>query len=146
VIAPDSRGSVRLASADPEDAALIDPGFLREERDSGRMVTALELVRAAGAGAEFAGLREAEVWPGPDVRTGAELRAFARRAVGSYYHPAGTCRLGTGPDTVTDLELRVHGVDGLRIADASVLPVIPNAPLHATVLAVAERAAALILG
>src|SRR5690242_20676019 len=75
-----------------------------------------------------------------------ELRGFARRAVGSYYHPAGTCRMGTGPDAVVDPQLRVHGVAGLRVADASVMPTIPNAPLNATVLAIAERAAALIAG
>jgi choline dehydrogenase len=80
----------------------------------------------------------------PDIRTSAGLRRYIRRAVGSYYHPAGTCRLGTGPGTAVDLELRVHGVDGLRVADASVLPLIPNAPLNATVLAVAEYAAHLI--
>ena len=89
-----------------------------------------------------------EAWPGPGVRDSGGLRDWIRRTVGSYYHPAGTCRIGPGPDdgAVVDPELRVHGIAGLRVADASVMPVIPNAPLHATVLAIAERAADLITG
>jgi len=146
VVAPDSRGQVRLASTDPQAAPLIDPGFLREQRDLDRLAEGVALVRRAGAGPEFARVREAEVWPGPDVHAGAGLRAFIRRAVGSYYHPAGTCRTGTGAGAVVDPELRVHGVAGLRVADASVMPTIPNAHPHATVLAIAERAAELIRG
>jgi choline dehydrogenase len=147
-VAPDSRGSVRLASADPAAAPLIDPGFLRDPGDMGRLVTGLEWLRAAAAGPEFAGVQQGEVWPGPGVpeRDRAALRDYIRRGLSSYWHPAGTCRMGAGsdPDAVVDPDLRVRGVDGLRIADASVFPVIPNCPLNATVLAVAERAAELI--
>jgi len=146
VVAPDSRGSVRLASADPRAAPLIDPGFLREGRDTDRLEAGLGLIRQVAAGRPLAGLWEAEAWPGPDVRTSADLRAYIRRTVSSYYHPAGTCRLGTGPGAVVDPQLRVHGVTGLRVADASVMPVIANAHLNATVLAIAERAAVLIGG
>ena len=74
----------------------------------------------------------------------AGVRGYMRRRVGSYYHPAGSCRMGPDPGAVVDAQLRVHGVAGLRVADASVLPAIPNAPLNATVLAIAERAADLI--
>ena len=82
------------------------------------------------------------------ITTSAGLRAWIRGAVGSYWHPAGTCRMGpdTDPDAVVDPQLRVRGITGLRVADASVMPVIPNAPLHATVLAIAEKAASLITG
>ena len=74
------------------------------------------------------------------------MRDWIRGTVGSYYHPAGTCRIGADadPGAVVDPELRVRGITGLRIADASVIPVIPNAPLNATVLAIAEKAADLI--
>jgi choline dehydrogenase len=138
VIAPQSRGSLRLASADPRQPPLIDPGFLREPADAARLVSGLEMIRQAAAAPV---LREAEqVWPGP----GEGLRQYVRGTVSSYYHPAGTCRMGTDEDAVTDPELRVRGVDGLRVADASVLPVIPNAHPNATVLALAERAADLI--
>jgi choline dehydrogenase-like flavoprotein len=144
VVAPDSRGSVRLASADPLAAPLIDPGFLREPRDIDRLAEGLARVREAAASAAFSGLDAREVWPGADVRTSAGLRSYIRRTVGSYYHPAGTCRMGSGADAVVDSQLRVRGVAGLRVADASVIPVLPNAHPHATVLAIAERAAELI--
>jgi choline dehydrogenase len=72
------------------------------------------------------------------------VRDYIRRTVDSYYHPVGTCRMGSGDDAVVDPELRVRGVTGLRVADASIMPLIPNAHPHATVLAIAERAAALI--
>jgi choline dehydrogenase-like flavoprotein len=144
VVAPDSRGSVRLASANPQTAPLIDPDFLREPWDTDRLVEGLGIVRQAAHSAALAGLRANEVWPGPDVRSPAALRAYIRRTVGSYYHAAGTCRIGTG--AVVDTQLRVHSVAGLRVADASVMPVIPNAHPNATVLAIAERAAELISG
>jgi choline dehydrogenase len=149
VVAPDSRGSVRLASADPQAAPLIDPGFLRDGRDVDRLEEGLRLIRQAAAGTAFSGLRKAEVHPGAQVRTSAGLRGYIRRTVGSYYHPAGTCRMGTGAGAVVDPQLRVAGVTGvtgLRVADASVLPAIPNAHPNATVLAIAERAADLISG
>ena len=148
VTAPDSRGSVRLASASPAAPPLIDPGFLREPGDLDRLAAGLAVIRSAAAGSAFTRLGVTEAWPGPGVRDGDSLRDWIRRTVGSYYHPAGTCRIGLSPDdgAVTDPELRVHGVSGLRVADASVMPVIVNAPLHATVLAVAERAADLISG
>ncbi len=146
-VAPDSRGSVRLASADPLDAPLIDPGLLREPGDLDRLQTGLAMIRHAAAGAAFTRLGVAEALPGPRVR-GGELRAWIRHTVSSYYHPAGTCRIGPGTDqgAVVDPELRVHGITGLRVADASVIPLIPNAHPNATVLAIAERAAGLIAG
>ena len=147
VLDPESRGSVRLASASPLDAPLVNPGFLREPRDAARLLAGLSMIREAAAGDAFARLGPAEVHPGPEV-CGGELPAWIRRTVGSYYHPAGTCRIGTDPDhgDVVDWRLRVYGIAGLRVADASVFPLIPNAPLHATVLAAAERAADLITG
>ena len=144
VVAPDSRGTVRLASPDPQAPPLIDPGFLREGRDLDRLEAGLVMIRQAAAGAAFSRAGNAEVWPGADVRDGAGLREFIRHAVGSYYHPAGTCRMGSDAGAVVDMELRVHGVTGLRIADASVMPVITNAHPNATVLAIGERAADLV--
>jgi choline dehydrogenase len=108
------------------------------------MEAAVTIARDAAASAAFTHLRQAEVWPGPGVRTRADLRAWIGRSLDSYYHPAGTCRIGTDPAAVVDPQLRVRGIAGLRVADASVMPVIPNAPPNATVLAIAERAAALI--
>jgi len=146
-VAPGSRGSVRLASADPRDAPLIDPGFLTEPGDLDRLEAGLGMIRHATAGTAFTRLGVTEALPGPGTRADG-LRAWIRRTVGSYYHPAGTCQIGPRPDdgAVTDPDLRVHGIDGLRIADASVMPLIPNAHPNATVLAIAERAADLITG
>ncbi len=143
---PDSRGSVKLASKDPHEAPLIDPGFLRDGRDLDRLEAGLLMIRQATASAAFSGAHTAEVWPGADVGTGAGLRHFIRRTIDSYHHPVGTCRMGPDAGAVVDLELRVRGIAGLRVADASVMPTIPNAPLAATVLAIAERAADLIGG
>ena len=146
VVAPDSRGSVRLASADPQASPLIDPAFLTDGRDLVRMEESLRIVREVASGSAFAELREREVWPGPEATSSADLRAFIKRAVISYWHPAGSCAMGSDPASVVDTELRVRGLAGLRVADASVLPTVPNGPPNATVLAVAERAAELIAG
>ena len=141
---PDSRGSVRLADAAPQTRPLIDPGLLADDRDLDRLAAGLRLIRQAAAQPGLAKLAQAEVWPGPDVRDRAGLRGYIRRGVGSYWHPAGTCRMGRDAATVVDPDLRVHGLTGLRVADASVMPTIPNAHPNATVLAIAERAADLI--
>jgi choline dehydrogenase len=144
VMTPDSRGTVRLASADPAAAPLVDPGFLTDHWDLERLAAGLAIARDAAAGPAFAALGITETAPGPGIRDPGDVRAWIRRAVGSYFHPAGTCRMGAGADAVTDPRLRVHGISGLRVADASVMPAIPNAPPHATVLAIAEKAADLI--
>ena len=143
-VAPDSRGTVTLASAAPDAAPVIDLGFLSDERDLDRLETGLRVIRTAAAGEALAALAAAEVHPGPAVADRDAIRDYIRATVGSYYHPAGTCRMGTGAGAVVDPQLRVRGVAGLRVADASVMPVIPNAHPNATVLAVAERAAELL--
>ena len=145
-MAPASRGSVTLASKDPQEAPLIDPGFLRDARDLDRLEAGLLMIRQATASAAFSGAHTTEVWPGADVGTSAGLRHYIRRTIDSYHHPVGTCRMGPDAGAVVDLELRVRGITGLRVADASVMPTIPNAHPAATVLAIAERAADLIGG
>ena len=148
VVAPDSRGTVRLASADPRAAPLIDPGFLREQTDLDRLEAGLGIIRTAAATAAFSRVHATGAHLGAGAATRAGVRDCIRGTVGSYYHPAGTCRMGPDTDAgaVVDLQLRVRGITGLRVADASVMPVIPNAHPNATVLAIAEKAAALISG
>ena len=148
VVGPASAGSVRVAFPDPQIAPVINPAFLRDGRDLDRLEAGLTLIREATASAAFSPASATEIGPGVGVRTRTGLRAWIRGTVGSYWHPAGTCRMGTDADAgaVVDTELRVRGITGLRVADASVIPVIPNAPLHATVLAIAEKAADLIGG
>ena len=143
---PHSRGSLRLASNDPTVAPLIDVNFLGDERDLAAMVTALRMAREVGEARALAEWRAEEVLPGARVQGDDELREYVRRVTGTYFHPVGTCRMGTDPLAVVDTELRVHGVDALRVVDASVMPEIVGANPHATVVAIAERGAALIAG
>lgn len=144
VLRPHSRGSVRLASAEPTAPPLIDPGFFTDERDIALMLRAARAAREVGAADALKPWRAAEVIPGPRVSSDDELVAYLRRAAGTYFHPVGTCRIGSGTDAVVDTELRVRGVEGLRVADAAVMPSPPAANPNATVLAIAEKAAALI--
>jgi pyridoxine 4-oxidase len=143
---PRSRGSVRLASADPSDPPLIDPGFLTEPADLDLMAQAVALARDIGAAPELADWRKREVFPGRGVRRRQGLRDFARRAANSFHHPIGTCPMGTDAAAVVDLALRVRGVEGLRVVDASVMPSLPQAMVNAATIAIAERASDLILG
>jgi len=143
---PRSRGSLRLASADPRDPPLIDPGFLTESADLDVLARAVALARDVGAAPELADWRKREVFPGPRVTDRRGLRAFAQRAANSFHHPVGTCRMGTDPAAVVDAALRVRGVEGLRVVDASVMPSLPQAMVNAATIAIAERASDLILG
>jgi choline dehydrogenase len=138
---PLSRGSVRLASADPMAPALIDPNYLSDPRDLDSLVAAVTLTREIGAASAFADWRAEEVYPGRSWRDVAARHEFVRRAARSFHHPVGTCRMGA----VVDTELRVHGVTGLRVIDASVLPGLPAAMINAAVTAVAERGSDLVL-
>jgi len=141
---PCSRGSVRLADADPASAPLIDPSYFGDDRDIDAMLTALRVARDLGSSPAFDEWRADEVLPGADVRDPAELRDYLRRDTDPYNHPVGTCRIGTDPAAVVDPQLRVRGVDRLRVADASVMPAIPGANTYAAVIAIAERASTLI--
>jgi choline dehydrogenase len=141
-LAPHSRGRVRLRAADPCVPPLIDPNLLGDDRDVAILDAGLRVAQRIGGAASFAGLRAAEVLPGPYP----DRSDYLRRSVSAALHAAGTCRLGSDPDSVVDLDLRVRWLNGLRVADASVLPTLPGADPNATVLAVAERAAALING
>ena len=138
---PQSRGRVRLASADPFAPALIDPNYLADPADLETLVDGVTLARDIGAGAAFADWRAREVYPGPAAAGRADLRAFVRRAANSFHHPTGTCAIGA----VVDITLRVNGVADLRVVDASVFPSIPQSMVNAATIAVAERASDLVL-
>ncbi|GAB2843560.1 FAD-dependent oxidoreductase [Actinoallomurus bryophytorum] len=146
LMTPASRGGLRLASADPAAAPLIDPAYLADERDLERLVTGLRLAREIGAAPALADWRDEEISPGPSLRSDDDLRDYVRRSVSTYFHLTGTCGMGTGEMAVVDPRLRVRGVEGLRVADASVMPAIVSANTNATVLAIAERAAAWLTG
>ncbi|MFE8953504.1 GMC family oxidoreductase [Streptomyces althioticus] len=143
---PHSRGTVRLASAEPGALPRVDPNYFGDDRDLATMVHGLRMAREVGRTPALAAWRGKEAQPTSQISSDDELRAYARRTVTSYMHPVGTCRLGDDAMAVVDGELRVHGIAGLRIADASVFPSIPSANTNATVCAVAERAADMIKG
>jgi choline dehydrogenase len=140
LISPKSRGHVRLRSADPADKPRILTNALAEPEDLAALVTGVELAREIAAAEPLASARGREIYPGVAARDDADVEAYVRRAVELLYHPSCTCRMG-GEDAVLDPELRVRGVEGLRVADASVFPVIPGGNTNAPTIMVAERAA-----
>ncbi|MCV7408275.1 GMC family oxidoreductase [Mycobacterium florentinum] len=146
IIRPRSRGTLRLASADPATAPHCDPNVLAEPYDLEALVDAVEICREIGASPAFRDWRPAEVAPGPAARTRDHLRAYVRRAVGTYHHQVGTCRMGVDDDAVVAPDLRVRGVDGLRVADASVMPTITAGNTNAPAIMIGEKASDLIVG
>ena len=142
---PESRGSIRIASADPRERPLIFPNYLDEEADRDVIVRALRIGRQIAAQEALRPYLEAEIAPGASIETDDELLDFARRHGRTLYHPVGTCAMGSGPLAGVDTRLRVHGIGGLRVADASVMPTLVSGNTNAPVIAIAERAADLIL-
>jgi choline dehydrogenase len=144
LMTPASRGTVRLRDPNIETPPLIDPNYLADERDIARLTIGLRHARQLGNRASLKRWHEREALPGPEVQDDAAIHDYIRRGMLSYFHHVGTCRMGSDPSAVVDPRLRVNGIDGLRVADASVIPSIPSANTNATVLAIAERAASLI--
>ncbi|MFC8709037.1 GMC family oxidoreductase [Streptomyces sp. NPDC057197] len=146
LVAPRSRGHLRLDVRDPAGAPLLDPGYLSDKRDLDALVTGLSLARDIGQADALEPWRDGEAAPGAAVADDATIGAFLQASLESYFHYVGTCRMGDDDTAVVDTDLRVRGISGLRVADASVIPAIPSANTNATVLAIAERAADLITG
>lgn len=143
---PRSRGRLWLASADPDVAPVIDPRYLSEQHDVDQLIAGIELVD------ELVGTGAFDAWGGRSCTTellqldrGA-LEGVVRDSVSSFFHLSGTCRMGSGPDAVVDPELRVLGLSGIRVADASVMPTIVSSNTNAAAVMIAERAADLVLG
>lgn len=145
---PRSRGTLRLASADPRAAPLIDPRLLAEAGDVEPLIRAIKIARRALAAPSFAKYRSVEVAPGPDVQSDAELEQFIRATGYTVHHPCSTCRMGAAddPEAVVDPDLKVRGIEGLRVADASVFPLLIGGNSNAAAVMVAERAADKLLG
>lgn len=141
---PMARGSVRLSGPDPAAPPLIDPNYLGTDSDVKRMLQGLAVAREIANTKAFDHWRSREVLPGPDVVTESGLRDYLARATGTYYHPVGTCAMGIGPEAVVGVDLRVHGLDGLRVADASVMPRIVATNTNATTMMIGEKAAELM--
>ncbi|WP_448609535.1 GMC family oxidoreductase [Geodermatophilus sp. URMC 60] len=141
-----SRGSVRLRSADPTWAPAIDAGYLTDERDLDALVCGVERAREIASSGPLAAVLAEEWSPGGTVHSQEGLRQSVRDTLESLYHPVSSCRMGTDDDAVVDPQLRVHGIDGLRVADASVMPTLVRGNTNAPTIMIAERAADLITG
>lgn len=146
LIYPKSRGEVRLGSADPLAPATMDPHYLEEDEDMRVLLDGIRLARKLGKSSALSPYLLAEVTPGEDVKSEAELRAAVRLYAKTIYHPVGTCKMGNGADAVVDAELRVHGIEGLRVADASIMPKIVGGNTNAPSIMIGEKAAELLKG
>jgi choline dehydrogenase len=144
VVRPNSRGTIRLAGPDPLAAPLVDPNYFGDRSDLTRLVQAFQLSRDLFATSAFKGLLSSELKPGPQVSSVEEITAFVRATADCYHHQSGSCRMGIDDLAVVDPRLRVRGVDGLRVVDASVMPAVPSGNCHTAIVAIAERAADLI--
>jgi len=145
-LCPKSRGWVRLASSDPLAAPLVDPQLLSHPDDVATMLRGLKIGREVSRASSFARYRAVEVQPGPEARDDAALIEYIRRAAVTVHHPCGSCRMGADDRAVVDEQLRVRGVEALRVADASVFPRVVGGNTNAAVVMVAEKAADMIRG
>ena len=143
---PDSRGAVRLRSADPADPPRIIGNFLSAPSDLPRLREGFRLAREVAAQAPLAPWRGVETSPGAAVNSDAEVDAWIRATAITAHHPCGTCAMGQGPDSVLDPQLRVRGLERLRVVDASAMPDLVSAHINACVLMMAEKAADMIRG
>ena len=148
LLQPRSRGRITLASADPAARPKLHANFLSdpEGEDLEALVRGVKIIRRIAAAPAMDGYRGEEVLPGPKVQTDDEIRRFARDTLGTTFHPAGSCRMGRDRMAVVDPELRVRGVEGLRVIDASIMPTVTSGNTNAPTMMIAEKGADMILG
>jgi choline dehydrogenase len=144
-LSPDGRGTVRLAGPDPLAAPAITFGFLGSDYDMRAMVAGAQLARRLVQQPAAAPFVANELFPGPGYETEADLERFVREAGVTNHHPAGSCAMGIGTNSVVDPRLRVHGITGLRVADASIMPAVVSGNTNAPSIMIGEKAAAMIL-
>ena len=145
---PESAGWVRARVADPFEAPVIQPNYLAEAEDRRVLLAGMRLARKLMHSQPLAPFLDFEAYPGPDVQSDDEFLAVARERGTTTFHPAGTCRMGpaSDPSAVVDDQLRVHGIDGLRVIDASIMPMMISANLNASALMIGEKGADLVRG
>jgi choline dehydrogenase len=143
---PDSRGHIKLKSLDAAASPSIVPNYLSDHNDQRTVVDGLKLIRRILGTRHFERFTESEFLPGAEVQTDDELLNYARQYGGTVYHPTSTCRMGTDAMAVVDPELRVHGVEGLRVVDASVMPTVASGNTNAATTMIGEKAADMVRG
>lgn len=143
---PKSRGTVRLTSAEPDAPLEIDPNYFDHPDDMATMITAVRLSREIAGQPALAPWNGGEHFPGVDVASDDAITRYVESTVSTWFHPVGTCRMGSGPEAVVDPELRVHGVAGLRVADASIMPEVVGVNTNAACMLIGWRAGSLMLG
>ncbi|MEM9443659.1 MAG: GMC family oxidoreductase N-terminal domain-containing protein, partial [Pseudomonadota bacterium] len=143
---PTSRGELKIRTSNPFDPPEIQPNYLATAEDRSAMIDGIRLVRRIAEAPSLATVIDAELLPGPEITSNEDLATFVRDHAWSVFHACGTCRMGSDPNkSVVDPKLKVHGVEGLRVADASVFPIIPSGNTNAPSIMVGEKAAELIL-
>jgi choline dehydrogenase len=142
---PRARGSLKLRSNAPADKPIIDPNFLGDPYDLATSVAGVQLSREMLSQSAMARYVRKEHFPGPGVRTQQEFEGYARQYGRTSYHPVGTCRMGVDGDAVVDPQLRVHGIDGLRVCDSSIMPQLVSSNTNAPSIMIGEKASAMIL-
>jgi choline dehydrogenase-like flavoprotein len=145
VLQPKSRGWVRLADGDPTSMPLINPNFIGEEEDLKAAVESVHAIRKVMAQESLTSVIEAEMDPGPHIQSDAEIGDWVKRAVQTMWHPVGTCRMGQDARAVVDARLRVRGIEGLRVIDASIMPNITSGNTNAPTQALARHATAMLV-
>jgi choline dehydrogenase len=143
-VRPDSRGTIMAQSPDPSTAPLITPNYLSDPTDQRVLTTGMRITRTIFAAPAIAQHSVMETLPGPDVNSDDELADYSRRFGTTIFHPVGTCRMGEGQAAVVDARLRVHGMGGLRVIDASVMPTLTTGNTNAPTIMIAEKGAAMI--
>jgi choline dehydrogenase len=141
---PESRGEIRLKTPRPEDAPAMIPNYLATETDRRTITDGLFLGRRLLATAHMQPYIAEEFLPGPRVETPEQMLEHARQCGGTVFHPTSTCKMGIDPMAVVDPELRVHGIDGLRVVDASVMPTVVSGNTNAATIMIAEKASDLV--
>ena len=145
MVRPVSRGSLRLTGATPEDPVALDPNVLACDADVESLLAAVDLCRRIGAAAALREWGATERYPGPSVDTPDAVRTYVRDTAITYHHQVGTCKMGTDAASVVDPRLRVHGTEGLRVADAAIMPMVTTGNTNAPSIMIGERAAEFIL-